>query len=401
MFPLSNFLQISLFVYVIVCSALALVLMLISMPKTPYSTKLANTKNVMASCYLACAATIAFALYHSPDVWDFNYFSAMMLLVVTSVSVGALSFSLINLIDENYMRFSTFLVNMALVCLVGILLARVFLKGPSVLLNVLVLVAAVFQIIQCLLHMLAFHKAYAVARQRLDDYFDEFEDHRLKWIRFAFWIMMATELFVLVYIAIPVLIGRHVGTFMAVYGLWLSLFTVYFSSNFVSFLGSHKLILDAFAHATLSGESNFWHNIRLRHRADAASQGMDSAGGSLSKAAERQLARLEKSLEQWVADKRYREYDKSRQEIATELKTTTDMLLLYFNIKVGEDFRTWRTRLRIEDAKHLLIEEPDVSIASIAERCGFSDRSNFHKQFTNIVGCSPKVYRDSRLAEKA
>lgn len=375
-------------------------LMVISMPRTAYSTKLANTKNVMACCYLACASTIAFTLFHFSDVWDFNYFSAMMLLVVTSVSVGALSYSLINLIDDNYMRLSTFLVNMSLVCLVGVLLARVFLMGPSVALNALVVLAALFQIGQCLVHMLAFHKAYRLARERLDDYFDEFEDHRIRWIRYVFWVMMATELFVLVYIAIPVLIGRHVGTFMAVYGVWLSLFTIYFTSNFVSFIGSHKLLLDAFAHSTLSGNSAFWKGVfsRKKKRAVAGDQGDPST--NLSKAAERQLARLDKNIKQWIEDKKYREYDKSRQEIVSELKTTTETLLMYFNVKVGEDFRTWRTRLRIEDAKEMLLSEPSTSISSISERCGFSDRSNFHKQFTAIVGCSPKVYRETKLSEK-
>ncbi|MCQ2143289.1 MAG: helix-turn-helix domain-containing protein [Bacteroidales bacterium] len=401
MFPLTDFLQISLFIYVITGFVIALILMLISIPKTPYSTKLANTKNVMACCFLACSATMAFAMYHYQDVWDFNYFSAMMLLVVTSISVGALSYALINLIDENYMRLSTFLVNMVMVCLVGVLLARVFLKGPSVLLNVLVIMTAVLQIIQCLLHMLAFHKAYNLASERLDDYFDEFEDRRLKWIRFAFWMMMLTELFVLVYIAVPVLIGRHVGTFMAVYGLWLTLFTIYFTSNLVSFIGSHKLLLDAFAHPALAGDRAFWKNIFHHSRKADGKDAPALAPGNLSKANERQLARLEKNLEQWVADKKYREYDKSRQEIAAELKTTTDMILLYFNMKVGVDFRTWRTRLRIEDAKQLLLDEPDTSISTISERCGFSDRSNFHKQFTSIVGCSPKAFREANPPQKA
>ena len=67
---------------------------------------------------------------------------------------------------------------------------------------------------------------------------------------------------------------------------------------------------------------------------------------------------------------------------------------LYFATKLGVDFRTWRTNLRIEEAKNLLLENKDASINIIAEACGFSDKSNFHRQFVKIVGCSPKEWRD-------
>jgi AraC-like DNA-binding protein len=59
------------------------------------------------------------------------------------------------------------------------------------------------------------------------------------------------------------------------------------------------------------------------------------------------------------------------------------------------DFRTWRTGLRIEEAKRLLLENKEASINIIAEASGFSDKSNFHRQFVKIVGCSPKDWRDS------
>ena len=86
---------------------------------------------------------------------------------------------------------------------------------------------------------------------------------------------------------------------------------------------------------------------------------------------------------------------KSREEVAHELGTTREMLQLYFSEKVGEDFRTWRTRLRINDAKQMLLEKKDASINLIGEIAGFSDRSNFHTQFVKLVGCSPKKWRET------
>ena len=96
-----------------------------------------------------------------------------------------------------------------------------------------------------------------------------------------------------------------------------------------------------------------------------------------------------------MAQKRYCEYDKSREEIAAELGTTKEALHHYFMVKKGIDFKSWRTELRIEEAKRMLIENKEFSINIIGEMSGFSDRSNFHRQFVKLVGCSPKQWRES------
>ena len=58
------------------------------------------------------------------------------------------------------------------------------------------------------------------------------------------------------------------------------------------------------------------------------------------------------------------------------------------------DFKTWRTELRNNDEKKMLLENKELSINIVGEMCGFSDRSNFHRQFVKIVGCSPKQWRE-------
>jgi AraC-like DNA-binding protein len=171
---------------------------------------------------------------------------------------------------------------------------------------------------------------------------------------------------------------------------------LYLTSNFLSFLGSHRLVLDAFAYKTLSGQDLMRRINESRKKKARKAKGKELQDEvHLSDNTEAGLARLEKALEKWVADKRYREYDKTRDDIARELRTSKDLLQLYFSTRMGVDFRTWRTNLRIEEAKTLLLENKDASINIIAEASGFSDKSNFHRQFVKIVGCSPKEWRDS------
>ena len=195
--------------------------------------------------------------------------------------------------------------------------------------------------------------------------------------------MMLTQMFILVYRLFPT-------GFMKVYNVWYSLFILYFTANFISFLGSHKLTLDAFAYKALSGQ-----DLAILPRGGKRKNAKDGQADPKESPTEIEFRKIERAIEQWVKQKKYVGFDKSRDDVAAEMNTTREMLHLYFTTRKGVDFKTWRTGLRIEEAKKLLLKNKDVSTNLVGEMAGFSDRSNFHRQFVKIVGCSPKQYRDS------
>ena len=108
-----------------------------------------------------------------------------------------------------------------------------------------------------------------------------------------------------------------------------------------------------------------------------------------------EVKRLEQALQVWVSEKRYRECSIRREEVASQLNTTREFLNSYFKHVKKMDFNSWRTSLRVEDAKKILLDRDDLPISLVGELVGFSDRSNFHRQFTTLVGCSPKKWRES------
>ena len=105
------------------------------------------------------------------------------------------------------------------------------------------------------------------------------------------------------------------------------------------------------------------------------------------------MERLESSLSRWLKDKGWRTPVRTVGEAAEQLGTDSKTLYYYFERRVGMDFRTWRTRLRLEDAMRLLREEPDTPALDIAERVGFSNRSNFSRQFLAYTGFTPGQWR--------
>ena len=98
-------------------------------------------------------------------------------------------------------------------------------------------------------------------------------------------------------------------------------------------------------------------------------------------------------VQQWVRAKGYRLPHRTLQEAADNIGTSSVKLHRYCINSLGMDFRAWRTSLRIEDAKRLLIEEPEMSSSQIARMVGVQDRSNFFRQFTEITGLSPDKWR--------
>ena len=361
-------------------------LFLIKVPNTAYSRKIAQTKNTIAVCFIVCAILFYWCFRYSGMKEDYEVFSSMMMFVVTAISSAILSFSLINLLDEKYIENDKFYLNVGIVAILSVIFMKSFWWENGWAKNTVIIVAILLFIIQCVSHIFSFRRIYRQSLQKMEQYYDEEEDQKLKWVKFCYVITMLTQMFILVYMLLP-------RGFMKVYNVWYSLYILYFTANFISFIGSHKLMLDAFAYKTLSGQDIISRRTRSRMKLKDL-EGAEKDTEQLYN--ENEYKKLEKSLEKWVEKKLYTEYDKSRDDVAKELKTTREFLHLYFTTRVGMDFKTWRTSLRVDEAKRLLLEKENVSINIVGEMAGFSDRSNFHRQFVKIVGCSPRQWRESK-----
>lgn len=365
----------------IVSASLAVVMLLIKVPHTEHATRLTRAKSLVALSYMFCAFIFGYTLSHH-DIEQYGLFSAMTLLINVAFSTATLSFSLINLLGHRYVDFSKLLVSIFAIFIVSMALIEVFFNGEKNVFNIVLVTSIAMFTSMCIYYIIIFDKWYRHSIMMLEKYYDEDEEHKLKWIKFCFILAMLTEMFVLVYMF-------FLRGFMFIYIGFYILFLLYFAGNFISFIGSHKLLLDAFGHWTISQANKSSKKKRTARKMKktaapaAASSSMDD------------IDSVKPLLDEWVRQKRYREYDKSREEIADEIGTTKELLNLFFAREVGKDFRTWRTELRIEDAKALLLSDRKMSTNMIGEMVGFSDRSNFHRQFTKLVGCSPKHWRDT------
>lgn len=370
---------------------LALLLMLIKIPQSDYSTKLSNSKLAIVVSFLICGFMMFYAMgqYGESNIRDWDMFLMLTIYIVVHFSTSIISYSMIALLKtEKHKLERLYVPGLFVSAVIAFLLLESYRSADMSYFWFVCIIALTAFLIQSITYIVHFDRAYKHSLKELENYYDEDESHKIKWVRFCYVISMLTNLFILVYLCLYWFLDYKLEV-ASLYTIWYLVYMLYLTSNFISFIGSHRLVLDAFAHKTLSGEEiiQIISGRRKKSKEDGAQPAV-----AINEA---EYRKLEKALDKWVEEKRYREFDKSREQIARELNTSKEILHHYFLTKKGVDFKTWRTIMRIEDAKKLLLEDKSVSTNIIAEVSGFSDRSNFHRQFVKIVGCSPKQWRDS------
>ena len=369
-------------------SILAVLLMLIKIPQSDYSSKLINSKLAMVVSFLICSFMMFFTMsqYGEPEIWDWEMFTMLAIYVVVHFSTSIISYSMMSLLKAEEHRHRMFVPGLFVSAIIAVMLLSAYKSENMTYFWTMCVVALTAFLVQSVTYIVYFDKAYKHSLKELENYYDEDESHKIKWVSFCYIISMLTNIFILVYLCLYWFLAYKLAI-AALYTVWYLLYMLYMTSNFISFIGSHKLVLDAFAHRALTGQ-----DIRQRRVERKAARSVETGEVSIN---DKEAARLERALQKWVDEKNYRKYDKSREEIADELKTSKEFLHHYFLNRLGVDFKTWRTQLRIEDAKKMLLEDRKISTNLVGEMCGFSDRSNFHRQFVKIVGCSPREWRES------
>ncbi len=108
------------------------------------------------------------------------------------------------------------------------------------------------------------------------------------------------------------------------------------------------------------------------------------------------MLRFSRSISKWVMHRGYTQSRITSSSFAALMGVTGHDIYNYFNCLLGVDFRTWLTRLRLEEAKRLIDSRKDVNISDISKEVGFSDRSNFSRQFLLYTGMTPGAWRQRK-----
>ncbi len=86
--------------------------------------------------------------------------------------------------------------------------------------------------------------------------------------------------------------------------------------------------------------------------------------------------------------------------LADELGITPHQLSEILNREIKKNFNSFVNEYRVEEAKELLIEQPDRSILSVGVAVGFNSATTFNAVFGKVAGMTPGKYRKIMLNRK-
>ena len=102
-------------------------------------------------------------------------------------------------------------------------------------------------------------------------------------------------------------------------------------------------------------------------------------------------------VDNWIKTDGYVKQGLTIKELSEILHTNRTYLSAYIKTTYKMTFREWITGLRLEYAKNILKEHPEINIQKLAESSGFLSRSNFIKLFTEKEGCTPAKWKKANL----
>ena len=102
-------------------------------------------------------------------------------------------------------------------------------------------------------------------------------------------------------------------------------------------------------------------------------------------------------VDNWIKTDGYVQQGLTIKELSEILYTNRTYLSAYIKTTYKMTFREWITSLRLEYAKNILKEHPEINIQKLAESSGFLSRSNFIKLFTKKEGCTPAKWKKANL----
>ena len=357
---------------------LSVLLMGIHIPKSEPWTKLRSAQKYLSLSYFllgACGfSEILFGMAVDPVILilSTSFVSALQALLFTA--------TFLVILQPQVVKVKRIAIHLVIIFSIGIILSLLYWQfGKAIGLFISISSIVIYLIQQCY-YVSRFRKHYKRCVAELEEYYDEDQDARLRWIKFSLY----SGLFIGMFAIIASLSS------LWVYYIFILIYTCYYAYMTIRFnnyrLWANALVPEVSA-MKVEDEPVFTEGeILTDENVDLDQKDRDHLFGE--------------RLQTWVEEKGYLDKDISVDEITRILGTDRNYLRYYFRTYIHNDFRTWRVELRIEEAKRIMREHPEYSLTQVGEMVGFNHRSNFFNQFQKMTGCSLSDYREVLQKQK-
>ena len=287
---------------------------------------------------------------------EMSYLGPCIALAIGFVQAMLFTNSLMTLIRPQLVTKRIISMQAAVIVLIDTVLITCYVLLPTEKFLYIYFPTVVLYLVQLAYYILWFHREYKVFYHQIEQFYEEDEILRsTSWIRLIF----ITAVIVALLSLLMLFNERYIDL-----GLTIALALLYalFAASFVNYGLSAPVILPAIY-------TNDQPQPSGRSKTDMS------------------------QLELWIKSKGYLNSQLAVSDIARQTGITVEQLHQYFRDVIGEEFRTWRIRRRIDEAKRIMTEHPELSTTNIGKHCGFNDRSFFYQQFQRFTSVSIAQYR--------
>ena len=214
-------------------------------------------------------------------------------------------------------------------------------------------------------------------RLALDSYFDRERHGVIRWMRNSTMLLSLSAVFA------PMVIFWS-GPLLFVYSLIIFVGITYTVVSFNGY-GLDRRHLQLLQQVERSMQEN-----------EMEQQAADSGHDGSREMSENDRQHIDAIVERWLAKGGHLHSGLTIQTAADEMHLKRYQLYMWVKTTPQGIFARWLTHLRIEEAKQQLLEHPEWSNDTIAERCGFSTRNYFQTIFKRYTGITPQEFQSRK-----
>ena len=245
----------------------------------------------------------------------------------------------------------------------------------------------------CARHLIFFHRSYLQRNELLENYFSSDKKSQIRWLYISHWLFYILLAF-----------GVFSITSGAVFN-WLLQFyvvavNVYITVNFINFAKEYATLRLATTEEMIgimdkTQSNNLNHKERKVKEEDEEAEGEEVTATSRTKKPYKEDFRdiLRPRIAVWMKAKAYTHEQFTQEELAARLYTNKTYLSTFIKDEYDMNFSGWVTSLRIDEAKRIMMKEPEKRLQEVAYECGFSSLAYFSSVFSKSEGISPSAWQ--------
>ena len=259
--------------------------------------------------------------------------------------------------------------------------------------QILLLIALLGVIELCARHIIFFHRSYLQCNELLANYFSSDKKSNVRWLNISHWLFYILLAFGVFSITSGAIINWLVQFYVVAVNIYITVNFINYAKEYASLRLASTEEMIAVMNKTQS--NNLSHKKWKRKEEEEKAEGEEVTATSRTKKPYKEDFRdfLRPRIAVWVKTKAYTHEQFTLEELASKLYTNKTYLSTFIKNEYDMNFSGWVASLRIDEAKRIMMKEPEKRLQEVAFECGFSSLAYFSSVFSKSEGISPSAWQ--------